>query len=326
MDAKPSDDLSSDTLTDGNRSSPAVGGSVEPRHDGGTDARGPILVPVVDEESTAQAFTYAVALANATGRELVFLDPVAVPNQTLDGPSEAEGSNLAAEYAVRARNDSDGSVSATGIVRTGNSVAAAVERAVTSVGAKTVVVEEPPTDGVLSGLRPSTGERIASDVDADVVRTNGRGNLDGARSVLVPVAGGPHSGLAVDTARAFAAATGAWIDLLHVVPAGATEADRDVGRAVLAEASERLSSFDRADTWSLEADAGTDVADVLVRQARYYDAVVVGAPTKSRLLRFVSGSTTESVTEDAQVPVVVVSDSTGRSWAERTAPADGRDA
>lgn len=323
MDAKPSDDLPSDSPTDGYRSSPTNGGPVNSQDDGGTDEGEPILVPVVNDESATQAFTYAVALANATGRELVFLD--SAPNRPPgDGP-ETDGKRPAAERAARARNLSNGSVSATGITHDENSVAAAVENAVASVGARTVVVEDAPTDGVLSGLRPSTGERIASGIDADVVRTNGRGSLDGVRSILVPVAGGPHSGLAVDAARALAAATGAWIDLLHVVSADSSETDRDAGRTVLTEASERLSSFDRADTWSLEAEPGTDVADILVRQARYYDAVVMGAPRKGRLRRFVSGSTTESVSEDAQVPVVVVSDSTGRSWDDRTVLADDGD-
>lgn len=319
MDVKPSDDHSSDGPTDGHRSSPTDGGSVGPRRDG-TDEGEPILVPVVNDGATTQAFTYAVALANATGRELVFLD--AVPNRTPEDGPETDGTCPAAERASRARDVSDGSVSATGIVRDENSLPAAVEGAAASVGARTVVVEDAPTDGVLSGLRPSTGERIASDIDADIVRTNGRGSLEDVRSVLVPVAGGPHSGLAVDAARALASATDAWIDLLYVVSADASETDRETGETVLSEASERLSSFERADTWSLEADPETDVADVLVRQARYYDAVVMGAPRKGRLRRFVSGSTTESVSEDAHVPVVVVSDSTGRSWDERTAPAD----
>lgn len=322
MDAKPSDDHPSDSPTDGHRSSPAEGGSVGPGCDGSAEGE-PILVPVVNDGATTQAFTYAVALANATGRELVFLD--AVPNRTSEDAPETDESCPAAERASRARDVSDGAVSATGIVRDENSVPAAVEGAAARVGARTVVVEDAPTDGVLSGLRPSTGERIASDIDADIVRTNGRGSLEDVRSVLVPVAGGPHSGLAVDAARALAAATGAWIDLLYVVSADASETDRETGRTVLSEASERLSSFERADTWSLEAEPGVDVADVLVQQARYYDAVVMGAPRKGRLRRFVSGSTTESVSEDARVPVVVVSDSTGRSWDERTAPVSDDD-
>lgn len=317
MDAKPSDDRSSDPSADGHRLSPTTDGGLENSLHGGE----PILVPVVNDGSTTQAFTYAVALADATGRELVFLDTA--PNQTpSDGP-ETDEARPAAKRALRARTVSDGSVSATGIVRDENSLAVAVESAVTNLGARTVVVEDAPTDRVLSELRPSIGERIASATDADVVRTNGRGSFDGVRSVLVPVAGGPHSGLAVDAARALAAATGAWIDLLHVVSADASEADHDASRAVLADANDRLSSFDRVDTWSLEAEPDHDVADVLVQQTRYYDAIVMGAPRKGRLRRFVSGSTTESVSEDAQVPVVVVSDGTGRSWTERTAPADG---
>ena len=47
-------------------------------------------------------------------------------------------------------------------------------------------------------------------------------------------------------------------------------------------------------------------AGAIVEQSPYYDLVVVGAPTTGAVGRFVFGSTTDTVIDDAEVPVVVV--------------------
>lgn len=154
-------------------------------------------------------------------------------------------------------------------------------------------------------------------------------------SILVAVGPGPHSGATVDLARQLADATDAWLELFHVVPSDAAveaaELDatdgRDVGdggvggvggndgndgdtpdrvaagEALLAAADDRLGDFERADRWLVEA---RSAADAIVEQSPYYDLVVVGAPTTGTVGRFVFGSTTDTVVDDAEVPVVVV--------------------
>ncbi|EMA59143.1 universal stress protein [Halorubrum lipolyticum] len=139
--------------------------------------------------------------------------------------------------------------------------------------------------------------------------------LDRVSSVLVAVGPGPHSGATVDVARAVADATDAWLELFHVVPTDAALADASepgtgdpddygaTGERLLDAARDRLGGFDRVDRWLVE---DRSAAGAIVEQSPYYDLVVVGAPTTGTVGRFVFGSTTDTVIDDAEVPVVVV--------------------
>ncbi|WP_144922754.1 universal stress protein [Halorubrum salsamenti] len=153
---------------------------------------------------------------------------------------------------------------------------------------------------------------------------------DRVSSVLVAVGPGPHSGATVDVAREIADATDAWLELFHVVPTDAALADGPsgtdesdagspadapargdgksdeyaaTGERLLDAARDRLGGFDRVDRWLVE---DRSAAGAIVEQSPYYDLVVVGAPTTGTVGRFVFGSTTDTVVDDAEVPVVVV--------------------
>lgn len=153
-------------------------------------------------------------------------------------------------------------------------------------------------------------------------------------SVLVAVAGGPHSGAVVDVAERVADATDAWLELFHSVPSdaldpetgdsvvGSVDVDADrpdadftddtesvdtdhvvAGTRLLAAACDRLDALDCVDCWLVEADAA---ADAIVEQSPYYDLVVVGAATTGTVGRFVFGSTTDAIVDGAATPVIVV--------------------
>ncbi|MFB6253062.1 MAG: universal stress protein, partial [Halobacteriaceae archaeon] len=47
-------------------------------------------------------------------------------------------------------------------------------------------------------LRKEVTEQIAAHADADVVVVNGKAGFETPPSILLPVAGGPHSGVAAD--------------------------------------------------------------------------------------------------------------------------------
>ncbi|ERH05886.1 MAG: universal stress protein UspA related nucleotide-binding protein [Halonotius sp. J07HN4] len=70
----------------------------------------------------------------------------------------------------------------------------------------------------------------------------------------------------------------------------------------MATAATALGEFDNVDTWLYEADSA---ADAIIEQSTYYDLTVMGAPTVGPLERFVFGSTSTYVQQDADSSVVV---------------------
>ncbi|WP_280588185.1 universal stress protein [Halorubrum sp. Boch-26] len=183
---------------------------------------------------------------------------------------------------------------------------------------------EAPTvgDGVDDPVvEPAVTEAVASTATAAHARLKGIDRAvrpDRVSSILVAVGAGPHTGATVDVAREVADATDAWLELFHVVPsdealvdgdATAVDGDGDVdeyaaaGDRLLSAARDRLGDFDRVDRWLVE---DLTAAGAIVEQSPYYDLVIVGASTTGTVGRFVFGSTTDTVVDDAEVPVVVV--------------------
>jgi nucleotide-binding universal stress UspA family protein len=183
---------------------------------------------------------------------------------------------------------------------------------------------EAPTVGDGVGepvVEPAVREAAASTPTAAHARLKGierAARPDRVSSILVAVGAGPHTGATVDVAREVADATGAWLELFHVVPSDRAlvdgdatavdgEADPDeyaaAGDRLLSAARDRLGDFDRVDRWLVE---DRTAAGAIVEQSPYYDLIVVGAPTTGTVGRFVFGSTTDTVIDDAEVPVVVV--------------------
>ncbi|RAW45469.1 universal stress protein [Halorubrum sp. 48-1-W] len=186
----------------------------------------------------------------------------------------------------------------------------------TGPGTETPAVGEPVVE-------PAVATAAADVPTAGDVALNGLDRAtrpDRVSSVLVAVGPGPHSGATVDVGRRLAEATDAWLELFHVVPSeealtagGAREVDGDAGNEdgdyetagerLLDAARDRLGAFDRVDRWLVE---DRTAAGAIVEQSPYYDLVVLGAPTTGAVGRFVFGSTTDTVVDEAAVPVVVV--------------------
>jgi len=210
------------------------------------------------------------------------------------------------------------------------------------LSAETSVTDDPSVgdpNGGQSSVESAVAEAVPATqtaADATLEEVDRAERPDRVSSVLVAVGPGPHSGATVDVARAIAEATDAWLELFHVVPTDAALADGPAGseesaagadgsaagdegdsrpgtddhgdyaasgERLLDAARDRLGEFDRADRWLVE---GQSAAGAIVEQSPYYDLVVVGAPTTGTVGRFVFGSTTDTVVDDAEVPVVVV--------------------
>ena len=163
-----------------------------------------------------------------------------------------------------------------------------------------LVVKRRTDQRLFEELFSDRAERLST--SADVLTVDGRGETDRIASVLIPIAGGDHSRLAVEAGVAVARANDAAVDLFHVVD-GDDPAARDRGEAILAAAREAVSeeAVD-VDTWLYEA---PNAPDAITEQSQYYDLTVMGAPTDGPLERFVFGSTSKQVQREADSPVIV---------------------
>ncbi|WP_232686215.1 universal stress protein [Halobacterium zhouii] len=134
-------------------------------------------------------------------------------------------------------------------------------------------------------------------------------------SILVPVARGPHSGLATRIAEAIARAADCWIELFHVVPEDATEREEVDARNLLDAYDYRLDDGVDVDHHVVRA---SDPANEIIDHSGYHDMTIVGAPEKGKLRRFLFGSTTDEVRQDSESgPVLTVHRKTDESVLSR---------
>jgi len=119
--------------------------------------------------------------------------------------------------------------------------------------------------------------------------------FDAPSSVLVPVASGPHSGLATKIAHSIARAYDCWLELFHVIPEGPSAEIQADANDLLEAYEYRLDDDVEVDHHVHEAD---DPAEAIIEHSEYHSVTVMGAPQKGKLRRFMFGSTTDDVTEN----------------------------
>ena len=190
-------------------------------------------------------------------------------------------------------------------VRSGTGIKPILTEAVSDLDADLLVLPESLEHDQTLPIGGSTVETLAHAVDCDVVALNDATVPERSASILVALAGGPHSHLAVDTAQAIQRACGSWIELFHVLTDDEFGMERTQASVYLSSHLERLDSAENASTWVFDA---ADPTDAIIEQTDYYDVTVVGAPTGGRLHRFVFGSTTDEIRARAETPIVTVWD------------------
>lgn len=165
----------------------------------------------------------------------------------------------------------------------------------------TLVLPAQERNGYVTGHHQ---RRLYEAPPCSVLTVNGDAGFGDCASILVPIANGPHSGLATDVASALVHQWGAYVDILHVVDPDADESARKAAERRVETGANRIGQDDRTSTWLLEA---VDPAAEIIEQSRYYGLTIIGAPQSSRLHRFVYGSVSDSVTKEADSAVLSVS-------------------
>lgn len=266
-----------------------------------------VLAPILstDEPNVADQLVIARALAEATDTSLRVTTPIApeYPSTSLS-PTTRDDSNSDQERLLADHLPPSDSSSPSGLIGV-HRLTRAVQKTIAATDVDTVVLPGSAPTSLLAG---DSNDRIAAHADCDVVVVNGTPGLDAVPSILLPITGGPHSGLAVDIARRLATATDACIDVLHVVDTDASDRRREQAEAYVDAAERRLDCPEHTSSWILEAD---DPIEAITEQSDYYPLTILGAPTTSRLQRFVSGSTNRAIRSDANSVVISVHNNTG---------------
>lgn len=260
-----------------------------------------ILAPLLTSDALALADQIKVAttLAKAGNAALQITNPVTVPEQTplalcQQVPDEEDNELLdwAVSEAERMPRQVDG-----GMWYTRRLVSGVLQ----TIGTNEIDTVVLPGVSASSALTGDATDQIARRAECDAVVVNGQPGYTPGPSILLPIAGGLHSGVATDVAARLAAAADAWIDILHVVPDEASETERKMARSYVNAAYNRIARPETTSTWIFDA---ADPIDAIIEQSRYYLTTVIGAPTKGRLRRFVSGSKNKTIRSNAQSVVL----------------------
>lgn len=268
---------------------------VEPPSPGRVQQGSPrrILYPVLQSESDT-TLHIAAGIAKATGAEL-FVGHVNV--STNDDAHDT--SQDVAGTVFKLKTDISVEVDIQGQSLPGPSPLEAITTAASTYDISTIIIGDTTSERLEAQLSAKTG--------CDTVVVNARNRPDSVASILVPVAGGPHSGAAVEAAGALAEANGAWLELVHILEDESTEG-REAADSLLEAGRSCLPDTVEVDTRVIEAD---DVVDEIKDESNYHDVTVIGAPQKGRLRRLVFGSTATDIRKEAQNTVVMVRHGSG---------------
>lgn len=254
-----------------------------------------VLVPLLaprDEAVSLDQLAIARSLAGSKGT--VSITPA---------PRSHDGDVIRSDQADDADIPGDAGIGARGYP---GSLVGAVLRTVRRESVDTLVLPSATSAG---RLRTGVVDRIATHANSDVIVVNGRAGYGRVASILLPIAGGPHSALAAEVSAAIAERSEAWIDLIHVLEPNHVPAERDRAEQLLTESAARIARPATTTTRIVDA---PDVGAAIVNQTRCYDLTVIGAPTKGRLRRLFDGSTNRAIRANAGSVVLSVRDNRSR--------------
>lgn len=279
-------------------------------------ASGSAALFVVDGDHTDRVLPLVCDLVVDADCELVLAYPVVLPEQTpLSMPApRRQAERRVAGVALTVRRDCDGPPPTHHAVKVGHSRGRLLNDLVDRYDVSTVIAEPHPPSGLRSmlGLDGIDDVSLTTGCDAIIVpRVTGATDVD---SVLVAVARGPHSGMAVEVGGALARRNDASLELLHVAEPGDAEA-ADAGAALLDRATDRVGPSDRVDRTLREA---ASVPECIVERSDDADITVLGAPREGLLRQFAFGSIPDAVSGRADGTVLITHrGDAADSWVDR---------
>ncbi|RQG88793.1 universal stress protein UspA [Natrarchaeobius halalkaliphilus] len=261
-----------------------------------------LLVPVANPETADRLLDTAIDIASDRDLEILVLTVVTVPmqlslTQARDSLEIDESEALVEDVVERARGYG---LEATGRIRFGRDVASGICGVATESNAEVILLGwrgRPRRRDVVLG---SYIDEVLSDAPCDVlVKRIDRDRTD-VSSILVPVAGGPHTEFAASVAGSLARSHDARIELLTVVPDRTEETISDA-RAMLTRTSSMLGAVESVEETALEG----SVVETIVERTAAHDVTVLGAAEGGFLQRALVGDVPETVGREAESAVIM---------------------
>lgn len=271
--------------------------------EGSTDPT-PRYLFTVDGDHPKKALPLVCALVADADAELVIGMPVDLPRQTsLEAPEpRLDGERLAAKYTLEAKQQCESSPPVNQTVTVGHGRDTIIETMVDRYDVSTLITQYQSSSGMRSLLGLESFDDGSVPETCDTIIINRIEELEAVNSILVPIARGPHSELAIETGLALARQNDASLELLHVSqPSNDEEPER--GEEVLAKGADILSGYEPADQILLEAE---DIPEAIIEYAEPFDVTIFGAPREGLLRQFMLGTIPKEVSEEASGTVLVV--------------------
>jgi len=262
-----------------------------------------VLVPVATQEHAGRLGYLGSLLAREHGGEVLALHVIKVPPQLQLSDGRLflkEGRPLLEAVIEQAREHE---VPVHTMLRLGRTVSEAILKTAVENASDLILFGWPGTSGTSDQLFGSVIDRIVANPPANTVIFRDR-PYESLRRILVPVAGGPNSRLAVNIALALARNTPEESDLtlLHVIP---TDANPDVARARAQNTFRRLSESVEYPLRTLIVTAPNPVDGILEASAEY-DMIVMGATREPLFRNLLAGDVSQQIAERAHCPVLMV--------------------
>ncbi|WP_114577039.1 universal stress protein [Saliphagus sp. LR7] len=263
-----------------------------------------VLVPVANPETAERLLDTAIDLARDRDLSILVLTVVEVPMQ-LPLERAREAMDVESEEAVvtDARDlAAEAGVPATGRLRFGRDVA----------GGVVSVAEREEVEAILVGWRGRPRRRevvlgsyideILSEAPCDVLVKRIDRASDAVDSILVPVAGGPHTEYAAEVAGSIAREHGARVELVTVV--GDEDEERMAeARELLTQTSAALGAVESVEETVLVGDV---VSEIVERgRERGHDVTVLGATRGGFLRRVLVGDVPEAIARESEGAVIM---------------------
>jgi amino acid transporter len=263
-----------------------------------------VVVPVATQEQARILGQIGAILAQANQGEVLALHVVRVPLQLTLGEGRVflKAGRAFLETVIQQAKAREVPVHT--IIRLGRDVAEAVRKTAEENASDLILLGWPGHTRTAGRLYGSVIDPIVDDPPTDVAVVRYRQHRP-LHSVLVPVAGGPNSRLAIKMAVNMARAREegpAQVTLLHVLPVGSGESDLVRAERVFDDVLAGI-NYERVERRVVE---GTGVVEAVLDQAKGYDFIVIGATKEPLFRRLLMGNIPEQIARRAQVTVIMV--------------------